>query len=903
MWARITEWSRKKKKRSEKLGMRAQNKVPILLHLDAWFIDYYRPVMANQTCEPWAERLHIIAEFPFGMDLLLMLSIRVALPSSGDTQTYLIHTQYPHPGFGNLASMAGNFVSLLPIVDETLASVLCSEHPGQQKKQARRRMPPQSVVLMMYRMTLDGWTAVGIPSSTHPDDDSANAAIPSRALFILPPSSESQIIPRIPLLELAAVDIQSEAKGSLDELVWQLFSSRVSHPLTKVHPRASLPIRKRDRIGEKKKGKTGETGLLKGLWGSNKRSNGAIVHPLHPDWWYFPMDHMDTKRPSKPCCTPLRSHGIPKVGRLPKVIPRRISRTSYPLDIAGGGVVHVARSCCECVVFREGGRFLDFMDGNQGQPGHVVLACLVHRDDNPQRVLIWVSKGVRPVGCSGDCRPEGPAGSWAELVTERGWCLTDVPALPMVRQGKYPSPMDLFSSASPFSNKTTSDATIRRSVPTQPESLKTTVKSQGTETLINNHDPSYRGGTPRGTSKVHLVISTSPRSSLTDLPWWKPPVCPFAQTAHELLTVSPQPPCHEAVNLDLDVDRDQHHSSVDGREPLEPAPHSHGRAKWQIFSLLEETCLGPMEDNRQFSIPTSVLWSNEVAATKRGCNSRRVLNRVALPILNLYYSRCGFLFLSFVETCFHDHGQFPLHRGLGKPDTNERDWQMASARLLQQIKLVRVRPVLQLCICICIASWSTLASGCGYLDDPSSQPNLKTSSHTSCIHTNHTVPSISRAQLMGRWITYTRAPEPDMHHIPTTIVWDPSLALETSASVRDQRPTAGSLHNTLRIIPYFPTQDSQHLELGRSDYGRANAQPSSRDSFPHNIILLPCSCERKISYRQCIRVAIAVDVAVSHGRIADCRSKIAHLLAYGSVASTRANALRYGVPWSSVLFV
>ncbi|KAK1507386.1 hypothetical protein CABS01_08566 [Colletotrichum abscissum] len=62
---------------------------------------------------------------------------------------------------------------------------------------------------------------------------------------------------------------------------------------------------------------------------------------------------------------------------------------------------------------------------------------------------------------------------------------------------------------------------------------------------------------------------------------------------------------------------------------------------------------------------------------------------------------------------------------------------MASARLLQQIKLVRVRPVLQLCICICIciASWSTLASGCGYLDDPSSQPNLKTSSHTSCIRT------------------------------------------------------------------------------------------------------------------------------------------------------------------------
>ncbi|KXH40520.1 hypothetical protein CNYM01_03112 [Colletotrichum nymphaeae SA-01] len=124
-------------------------------------------------------------------------------------------------------------------------------------------------------MTLDGRTAVGIPSSTHPDDDSANAAIPSRALFILPPSSESQIIHQIPLLELAAVDIQSEAKGSLDEVVWQLFGSRVSHPLTKVHPRASLPIRERDRIGEKKKGKTGKTGLLKGLWGSNKRPSSV----------------------------------------------------------------------------------------------------------------------------------------------------------------------------------------------------------------------------------------------------------------------------------------------------------------------------------------------------------------------------------------------------------------------------------------------------------------------------------------------------------------------------------------------------------------------------------------------------------------------------------------------------
>lgn len=138
------------------------------------------------------------------------------------------------------------------------------------------------------------------------------------------------------------------------------------------------------------------------------------------------MDHMDTKRPSKPCCTPLRSYGT--LRRLPKEIPRRISRTSCPLEL--GGIVCVARLCCECVVFREGGRFLDLMDGNRGQPGHVVLACLAHRDDSPRRVLIWVSKGVRPVGCSGDCRPEGPAGSWAELVTERGWVRTArVPSL------------------------------------------------------------------------------------------------------------------------------------------------------------------------------------------------------------------------------------------------------------------------------------------------------------------------------------------------------------------------------------------------------------------------------------------------------------------------------------------
>ncbi|KAK1507762.1 hypothetical protein CTAM01_02874, partial [Colletotrichum tamarilloi] len=114
--------------------------------------------------------------------------------------------------------------------------------------------------------------------------------------------------------------------------------------------------------------------------------------------------------------------------------------------------------------------------------------------------------------------------------------------------------------------------------------------------------------------------------------------------------------------------------------------------------------------------------------------------RLLVPVIRsipiLYASPSLFSYLtSTVETCIHDHGQSPLHRGLGKPDTNGRDWQMASARLLQQIKLVRVRPVLQLCICICIASWSTLASGCGYLDDPSSQPNLKTSSHTSCIRT------------------------------------------------------------------------------------------------------------------------------------------------------------------------
>lgn len=137
----------------------------------------------------------------------------------------------------------------------------------------------------------------------------------------------------------------------------------------------------------------------------------------------------------------------------------------------------------------------------------------------------------------------------------------------------------------------------RRSVPTLTLSrLKAGVKSQGEATkclidpficLSGSKTPCkgtvrIRSSTtttlhivvelPRGTSKVHLVISTSPRFSLTDLPRWKPPVCPLAQTAQDLLMVSPQPPCHEVANLNLDVDRDQHHSSIEVRGSLKSAP-------------------------------------------------------------------------------------------------------------------------------------------------------------------------------------------------------------------------------------------------------------------------------------------------------------------------------------------
>lgn len=133
---------------------------------------------------------------------------------------------------------------------------------------------------------MDGWTAVGIPSSTHPDDDNANAAIPSRALFILPPSSESQIIHRIPLLELAAVDIQSEAKASMrcDRVAAFRFPCLAClQKVTKVHPRASLPIRERDRIGEKKEKRQRQDRLAQGPLGLKQAAQFCLTITMaHP---------------------------------------------------------------------------------------------------------------------------------------------------------------------------------------------------------------------------------------------------------------------------------------------------------------------------------------------------------------------------------------------------------------------------------------------------------------------------------------------------------------------------------------------------------------------------------------------------------------------------------------------